>query len=288
LNVPLSALRVFEAAARHQSFRLAGTELHMSGSAVSQQIATLEAILRSRLFTRINRGVVLSETGRTLAQALRKTFQDIDAALIAAAPHLATNTVRVAIYQTMASRWLISRLADLANHSPLLSVELETGMAEIDFAQSELDFAIRVGTGDWKNATATKLFDEVLIPVCSPAMAACLGRIDDLNTVSLIHSLNRPHDWEAWLVAAGHPGITGRSQLRLANSSLAYEAAAAGAGAAMGQAAFVAGDLASGVLVAPYGLEVPTGRAYYLLEPAVRPARPASTAFRRWILEQSR
>ena len=288
VNVPLAALRVFEAAARHQSFRLAGAELHISGSAVSQQIAVLEAILRTRLFVRVNRGVVLSETGRTLAQSLRTTFHDIEKALIAAAPHLATNTVRVAIYQTMASRWLISRLADLANHSPLLSVELETGMAEIDFAQSELDFAIRVGGGEWKNAIATKLFDEVLVPVCSPAFAARLGGVDDLNGVSLIHSLNRPHDWEAWLTAAGHGGIAGRSQLRLANSSLVYEAAAAGAGVAMGQVKFVAGDLATGILVAPFALKVSTGRAYYLLEPTTRPARPASTAFRAWILRQSR
>ena len=137
-------------------------------------------------------------------------------------------------------------------------------MAEIDFERTDLDFAIRVGHGRWDNATAYKLFGEVLLPVCMPRMKAELTCVAALDEVNLIHSLNRPNDWDLWLKAAGNSSAIGKARLKFANSSLAYEAAAAGAGVALGQAAFVAADLAAGVLVTPFDMQVPTGRSLLL------------------------
>lgn len=286
-NIPLSSLRMFEAAARHCSYLQAAAELHISGSAVSQQVSKLEQSLGVKLFVRQHKRLELTDAGRRFGEELSAIFRDLDRAINDVAPRSASRLVKVAAYQTMVSRWLIPRLPSLHAALPDISLEFETGMFRLDFKRSESDLGIRVGEEEIGSARSYVLFPEVLIPVCAPSVASRLTHIADLRNVALLHSLNRPDDWHRWLSAAGLDDIKGTNQLKFSNSSLAYEAASAGSGVALGQVNLMENDIQAGTLVAPFQIPVHTGRFYYLLEPEGVRHRPIVDAVKSWLLKEA-
>ena len=100
--------------------------------------------------------------------------------------------------------------------------------------------------------------------------------------------MHRPHDWPAWLAAAGAPEIDGNKGLKFENSALAYQAAIDELGIVMAQRAFVEDDLQSGRLVAPLGPRVTTANAYYLGYAGQRPVASKVEAFEHWIVAQAK
>lgn len=280
----MSTLRVFESSARLLSFDKAGVELNVSASAVSQQIARLEGKLGLVLFERLHRRIALTDAGRALSRPLTSAFKTIDRALAVAYQSANKESVKLAIYQTWASRWLIPRLGEFSRAWPQLSVEFEAGMDDIDLEHSDVDFAVRWCSVDGVSAGAYKLFDEILVAVCSPSMAASLQHVAELDAVSLIHSANRPDDWATWLAASGHAGIHGSGRLKFSNTSLAIGAAVAGAGMLVGQVHLFLPEIESGALAMPFGLDVRTARGLYLLEAPSNEPKTSTTAFREWLL----
>lgn len=279
----MSTLRVFEAAARLLSFDKAAAELHVSSSAVSQQIARLESKLGLVLFERLHRRIALTDAGRALSRPLTSAFRTIDRALVVAYQSASKESIKLAIYQTWASRWLIPRLGEFSREWPLLSVEFKTGMDDIDLEHSDVDFAVRWCPVDSAEADAHKLFDEVLVTVCAPAVAARLPQISDLDKTSLIHSANRPEDWNAWLTANNQAGIHGSGSLKFSNTSLAIGAAVAGAGVLVGQVHLFLPELESGALTMPFASGVQTLRGLYLMAATTHAPKPSTAAFKEWI-----
>lgn len=286
-NVPLQTLRAFEAAARLGSFEHAAGELNITNSAVSQQIAKLEDKLGLALFTRQHRKVVLTTRGEALALALGDAFTQIFAALKAATEPEA-ESVRCLVYQTLAAKWLIPALSRLAARWPSLVVEFETGMKSVDFERTDLDLALRFGDDNWPGLRSHKLFDEVLIPVCTPAVAAALGA-SGLHEACLIHSANRAADWQKWFDAHPHHGMNKARarQLSFSNSTLAYEAAITGNGIALAEIIVAASDIANDKLVVPFKARLVTGRGLYVLEPQQSSSLQAVGLLRQWIIEES-
>lgn len=282
-NVSFSTLRMFEAAARLGSLKAAANELNITPSAVSQRVRLLEDQLGVAVFTRYYRRLELTETGASLCRVLTPAFADITSALNQIAMQQPSNTVRIAVYQTLASRWLVPMLPDLQTRSPGLSVEFETGMETVDFRNPKIDLAIRVSHGDFAGCSSMKLFDEVLAPVCTPDVAAQLGAADSLRQATLIYSSNRPNDWANWMDATSMGTLYGKSLLQFPNSSLAIDAAINGVGVALSQVDLVRSELNSGALVTPFEFQWKTGRSYFLLSPLKRDLSAAAETFRIWL-----
>lgn len=289
LRIPLNfaQLRVVETAIRHASFERAADELHVTPSAISQQIGKFERSLDTRLFERHARGLTVTSQALELGQRLAIAFDIVDKAMDALTEERASGPVRLRIYQTWATRWLIPRLAGLHARRPDVRVQFETGMQQADFQRSGLDFAVQFVSRPDPDLLVTPLFPQVLVPVCAPALAAGLDEPDSLFRQPLIASANRMEDWGIWFAAIELDVRVPQPQLVFSNSTLAYQAALAGSGIVIAQAHLIEQEIASGMLVAPYPVGVDSGQIVGLVEPAGRRLRAAARAFKDWILSEA-
>lgn len=286
---PLNAIKAFEATARHLSFTKAARELCVTQSAVSRHVQALENELGSKLFTRHHRTIELTAKGEIYFRALRDAFDRIRDATehVSGGAHLAT--LRLKLPPTFAIRWIVPRLARLHAIDRTFDVQITTSHSPVDFSREEIDVAIHSGEAPPPGTISTRLIGEVLTPVCSPALlrhGRSLRKPADLRRHTLLCSLHRPQDWPTWISAAGVEGVDGNSGLKFENSSLAYQAAIDRLGVAMAQTILVADDLASGRLVAPFRLRVPTNWAYFLVYPTRSQNLAKVRRFEKWILQE--
>ncbi len=283
-QLPLNALRAFEAAARHLSFTRAGLELCVSQAAVSHQIKLLEARLGARLFRRLPRGLALTDEGAALVPMLGEAFDRIGAMLDLFADGRFREIVTVGVVGTFATGWLLPRMADFAAGHPAIDLRILTNNNRVDLAGDGLDFAIRFGDGAWHGAEAVPLIDAPLTPLCAPAVARRLAAPADLAREMLLRSY-RPAEWQRWFEAAGAACPPLRGPVFDASPTMAA-AAASGVGVGLLPARLFEQDLAGGRLVRPFETEIAAGR-YWLTRLLSRPESEAMRAFREWLQRES-
>jgi len=286
---PLNAIRAFEATARHLSFTKAAKELCVTQGAVSRHVAALEARLGTKLFERRHRAIELTPKGEIYFRALRDAFERIEDATQHVTGILDTPTLRIKLPPTFAIRWIVPRLARLHAIDRTLDVQITTSHSPADFDREDIDIAIHSGEAAPPGTVSVRLFGEVLTPVCSPGLpnqGRTLREPGDLKAHTLLCSLHRPMDWPTWIAAAGIGGVDGNSGLKFENSSLTYQAAIDELGIAMAQTALVADDLATGRLIAPFRLQVPTSGAYFLVYPLRSRGLEKVRRFETWIREE--
>lgn len=276
---PLNALRAFEAAARHESFAKAADELGVTPAAVSHQVKALEAWLGSALFVRHAQGLHLTEAGRSALPSFSTAFDAMGLAvqeLRAAAPK---PQVSIAALPSIAQLWLAPRLPALRAAHPALRPSIHALEEPPDFRREPFDLAIfltRPGGG-------FKLCDDVVFPVCAPALARQLKTPADLGSELLLWDTTWTGDWSLWFKAAGVKGPSIEAGSEFSLYSMALQAAIDGAGVLMGHEALVSRALAAGTLVAPFPrLRVPTGLALTILAPARPPAQAVEVV--EWLL----
>ncbi|VXC98638.1 transcriptional regulator GcvA [Sphingomonas sp. 8AM] len=282
---PLAAVRVFEAAARHENFTAAAVELGMTQAAVSYQIRLLEERLGLPLFRRERRRVLLTEAGRRAASQLTAAFDAIDAAFAGVrAEDEAVLTVSTT--NTFANLWLAWRLGGFQLAHPDTAVRMLTDNRLANFATEDVDVAIRSGTGDWPGLAAHRLMTLDFTPMCSPAFLAEQGgaiELADLLQLPLISA----HDpwWATWLRDAGLDVIAARrTGIRLDSQAHEGRAAIAGQGVAMLTPLFWQNDLAAGRLVQPFAHVGTDSSAYWLVYPEARAKVVKIKRFREWLL----
>ncbi|HEV7658483.1 MAG TPA: LysR substrate-binding domain-containing protein [Allosphingosinicella sp.] len=284
---PLSAVRVFEAAARHQNFTQAAAELGMTQAAVSYQIRLLEERLGVPLFARHKGRVLLTEAGRRAAPLVASAFETLDDAfsgLVAEDQAL----LSISTAQTFATTWLAPRIGSFQVRHPNLAVRLSTDNKLIDFSAGEFHAAIRVGRGDWPGLKCHFLFRLNFSPICSAAFAAGhnLTRPEQLLDVPRLS----PGDdwWGDWLAEMGVAAREGSlgPGLVLDNQVMEANAAFAGAGIAMMTPMFWRHELAAGGLVQPFGHVHLTDLGHWLVYPEGRRSQPKIAALRDWLLAE--
>ena len=287
---PLNALRAFEAASRHASFTRAAEELHVSQGAISRHVATLESWLKVRLFVRHARGIELTPKGAVFFRSARGALDQVEYGARQLQQKPDAQTLRVKVPPTFAIRWLVPRLARFHAFRPQIDVQITTSHQPVNFDREDVDVCIHSDPRPLPDASCRRLFGERLLPVCSPALrerGPALASPHDLSRHVLVCSLHRPRDWPAWLGVAGVKDIDGNNGIKVENSALAYQAAIDGLGVVIAQRSFVADDLRSGRLVAPFALEVAGDGAYWLGCPADRPRHESVAAFETWILREA-
>jgi LysR family glycine cleavage system transcriptional activator len=245
--------------------------------------------LAAKLFLRHHRAIELTAKGEIYFRALRDAFERIQDATEHVAGVTDSPTLRIKLPPTFAIRWIVPRLARLHALDRTLDVQITTSHSPVDFDREEIDIAIHSGDEPPAGTISTRLFGEVLTPVCSPALlrqGRALKQPADLRRHTLLCSLHRPTDWPTWIAAAGVKGVDGNSGLKFENSSLTYQAAIDRLGIAMAQTALVADDLAAGRLVAPFKLRVPTRGAFYIVYPPRSRELEKVRRFVAWILDE--
>ncbi|NDY92903.1 LysR substrate-binding domain-containing protein [Ideonella livida] len=286
---PLPTLQAFEAVARRRSFALAATELALTASAVSHQIAKLEDFLGVKLFDRSAQGVRLSAAGEGY---LRRVAGALGA--IGAATDDVRQGVRNSLYvhasPSFASLWLMPRLASFAQECPGISLFLSASPTHSDFALGQADLDIRYGRPQWPDLVVEPLFEERILPVASPAFIARHGLREpaDLLHTPLIQSTVSIVQWTDWLAARGVTQAPERFALRFDRAQLALDAAVQGLGVALESATIAGTHLAEGRLAPLFdpGWAVPL-QAHFLVYPARHAKRPEVEAFNRWLQAQA-
>ena len=287
---PLSALRAFEASARHGSFSRAAEELHVTHGSICRHVAALETQLSRRLFVRHARGVTPTAAARHFEVIVRDSLERLAAGLVGARAGVeeASARVRVSLLPSFASRWLIPRLAVFRKKHPWIEIDLVAGQEFSDLAnrRSTFDLALRYGLGSWRGVHAECFLDETLTPVCAPAVRGGADGVDDLLArLPVIHDSNE-QGWAHWLSRTGHEIAQGAPQSWIFNDyNLVLEAAAQGLGIALGRSALIASELAAGRLMEVSSDRVPSLRAYYIVHKKGEPLRQEATAFCDWLLQ---
>lgn len=279
----LSALESFEAVARVGQVTRAAEELGRTQSAVSRQIANLEAFVRRPLFTRDRKRLVLNEAGQMFQAALARILSELESEVAELVADGSNDMVlSVGVLPTFGSRWLIPRVPEFAAVSKGVQLNLITGLGVFELEKLGLDLAIQHGTGVWPGQVSHHLLDEEIVAVASPQLA---GELHSIDSCDWLQMTTRPWSWDAWLQAR-HPGkVEVQPGVKFENFSMLIEAACQGLGVAVLPTFYIQNELLSGRLVTPFGSPVPSGRGYYLVHPERRTLSPKVLLFRDWILK---
>lgn len=284
---PLNALRVFETAARLESFSAAAAQLNVTHGAISRQIAQLEEWLGVALFQRHGRRVQLSDAGRQYLPVLQTAFDNI----ATATEKLTSNRsrlLRINVTPTLAMHWLLPRLTRFQRRHPGVELRLATSDAAINNQHADFDIAIRRGNDHWNGFVSHTFLTEHELPALSPALLARQPLRDaaDLAGHTLLHSETRPVAWERWLAAAGQPALQAAGHQHFDHYYLALQAAIDGLGVTLGPLPVIEELLASGKLVTPLPGPLVRVRGYSWVLPLALAEDPLCADFCTWLEEE--
>ena len=291
---PLEAVRFFEVAGRHQSFAKAARELGVTSGAVAHRVRTLEQYLGVKLFERQSHGLALSVRGHAFLVEVQHTLSALDKTTERLRASAKSGVLKLVAVEAFAEMWLMPRLAAFRSAHPEIVIEFETSLSDhhkIDPARREFDVWIAFVGSVPRTVQSEVLFEETLIPVCSPAFLASRGRPErpaDLHGWPLLYDLAWDDYWAHWFACreAGTPDMSRASGYRL--YSMMIQAALEGMGVALGHSLLIAPYLERATLVALFEPPVAAPARYFV---AVAPGsgdKPAARAFLDWIRAASR
>jgi LysR family glycine cleavage system transcriptional activator len=286
---PLPSLRLFEAAARHESFRLAAEELGLTASAVSHGVDSLEKWLGVDLFRRRPRGVTLTPAGRHLLPYVSEGLSMIALGAQRLPGRRAERRVVLSVAPTFAQRFLVPRLPKFRALHPGIRVSIDTSHRQALFPMEGVDLSIRMGKGAWPGVKSDLMFRERLVPVASPAYLASLSRNGQIDwpKATYLRMSSLEYDWNAWIEGAGAK-IEIVDDLHFDTAMLASEAAAVGLGIAIGRIPLVLSELNAGLLVKADVRIIDIETGYWLVGPSGQETRPAIQSFRKWLLDEAK
>ncbi len=305
---PLTALRAFEAAARHKSFTRAAEELSVTQGAVSRQIRVLEDFLGTALFLRLTRRVELTTEGQRYYETVWQAFDALHAATKALRGPQERSVIRLSVLPSISSFWLMPRLAAFSQGPDGAEIRVISSIDPVDLRGKEVDLAIRVGAlpdekfapdcpridrdmvTDWHGVQADFLFADVLAPVCSPRLLSQDGplhQLDDLARLRLIHVTTRQYAWTDWLRAHRARVDPDRSAIYFGHFFMALEAARAGRGVALVPTILVRHYEHAADLVSPFPADLRSAGNYRLLVHESRVGDPDVRRLRQWLLAEA-
>ncbi|MEO7937096.1 MAG: LysR substrate-binding domain-containing protein [Burkholderiaceae bacterium] len=284
---PLNWLRAFEASARALSFTEAAQELHMTQSAVSQQIKSLESAVGRQLFHRRARGLELTDIGRGYLPTVQAAFNTLEEGMVVLTGRAAPEVLELHSNISFATYWLTPRLQQFLTEYPWVQLDVATSVWPTEKPRNLAEVEIVLGLGKWEGRAGQRLTRDTIFPVCTPEVA---GRIHDVHDLLQQHLFGLPgtlQTWDHWL--AGHIGHRKfeRPRVHLVSTwALSVQWALQGLGVTLAHDT-VANDLiASGRLVRVLDTALPMKEAYYLISPEGSLINPAAKAFKTWLMRE--
>lgn len=287
---PLTALRAFDAAARHMSFAKAAEELNVTPAALSFQIKTLEEHLGDKLFRRLNRAVELTEAGRTLAPGVAEGFLALAEAWQATRRSQNNTTLMVTAGPALTAKWLAPRLYEFARSHPDIDLSFSATLRMVDLHREDVDVAIRFGEADPPGVYSRTVHNEWLTPVMTPELAEQYSTPEAITKAPLIideslHFLTNPPQWQDWFRAVGID-FTPDHGTRFSGADHAVDAAVAGLGVALARRPMIIKDIQDGRLVAPFPIAIEVPACFRFVCPDGSQDRPQIAAFRDWFFAE--
>ena len=286
----LRALQAFEATARHLSVTRAAEELHVTPSAISHQLKSLESHLGIRLFHRLNRRIALTDTGRSYVQLLAAVFDRIASATDHIINGGISDVITVHCPPSFAPAWLVPRVHEFRGRHPDIDLRLHATPEPPEFFRSDTDVEIRYGPGDWPGLTVIPLMEDYITPLGTPDFRSQLSRRalpQEILALPLIHSERSPIGWADWFRHVGEEVPPLRRGLRFDRGYLSIQAAASGHGVALESLVFAEREIRTGALVPLCAFPeafMPVG-GHHLVYPPAYGDVPKVQRFRNWILE---
>lgn len=284
----LSALRVFEVAARHLSFKSAADELSVTPTAVSHQIRALEAELDCMLFIRKTRAIILSTAGEELYESIHAGF-NIMADGIERLKSSTQDTVTISTTPAFASHWLVPRITDFQTLHPDINLCIHTSKQLVDLRNGTIDIAIRYGSNQDENLVTTLLMQDYIAPVASSSLN--IHSIDHLIQSPLIHfdwynSSSFSLTWDKWAQLSHCHLPRNQSDIHYSDETHAIQAAVAGQGVALLSLVLIQREIEMGLLTSNITPAI-KAMMYYIARRIDRPASDAVMAVESWLLEQA-
>jgi LysR family glycine cleavage system transcriptional activator len=283
---PLGTLRIFDAAARRLSFTLAAADMHLTPSAVSHGIRTLELWLGTELFRRDGRSLAFSSEGESYARLVGQALEMLAEATDRLPGRRATGALFVSSEPPFARRWLLPRLAGFTRQFPDIRIKLDTSGGSLSF--EEVDVAIRMSNIDKPADNRVRLVQEELVPVCSPSLKSQLDRLTPAEILArgpLIRVTGVSADWDQWFAATGTVAPPSREAgLHVDSVLMGLDAATHGLGIVLGRRPLVDEDLERGGLVRAIDHAAPSGFSYWMITKDSTFDRPEVKLFRKWML----
>jgi LysR family glycine cleavage system transcriptional activator len=290
-RITLKSIQAFEAAARLSSFALAADELFVTPSAISHQIKLLEDQLSVRLFHRVHRAVILTDTGRQYAEEIGAALARIDKVTRDIGRVEKSDILTVHATPSIASQWLMPRLARFSALHPDIDVRLNASSAPVDLIKEAVDIDIRYGARRLQPA-GTMVLDlplETIVPLCSPRLANGehpIRTVADLRHHPLIHSEGCLVGWRDWMRLHRKVVLDITRGPRFDRSFMAISAAADGMGVCLESLLLVQRELETGTLVAPLGFEGLRVNGYTLNLLKSRADLPKLKSFQDWLFAE--
>lgn len=285
----MTALRVMLAIAERGSTAAAGESIHLSQSAVSKQLLTLEGLLGAPLFTRQPTGMVPTLLGEIYIEQARIAINAIEAAAFRAArlmadPHL----LRLKVLPIFGDRWLLPRFADFVQKHPEVEVQHTTLTSGNPAEQPDGSF--RFGRGPFATENALYLFGRDVRLVCAPAYLVKLGiasanaaTLEDMARGTVFEHPGTPLHWSDMVQSLGQPDLRARKITRFEYYTLVLRGAISGQGLALVPVQLIEAELAQGLLVNPGGIGYPSDMGYWFTTPANARPSAALRVFRDWL-----
>ncbi len=287
LRLPsLTALRMFEATARHLSFTKAARELNVTQAAVSHQLRALEVQLGIKLFQRSTRRLTLTPAGQRLLPAVCDAFETLGRAV--ADIGRGERLLSITTTPSFGARWLAPRLGRFAAAHPDIEISVRHSTAVLDLNREAIDLAIRWGKGRWPGVEAELIGPSAVVLVTTPAYAKRLGLKTpaDVARATLLHDETR-EDWTEWLLVAGLDRSIARRGILFDDENAMIQSALNGQGLALMAHSIAAADLAAKRLVSPFDLSLGEGYGYYLVYQTQALVRPKVAAFRDFLMGEA-
>lgn len=284
----LHLLKIFEAAARHLSFKNAAEELHLTPSAVSHQVKALEEQLGFALFLRLNRRIELTAGGQAYFDVVANAFRKLNKGTSDVLNRFTQKRLKISLMPSMARHFVIPRLPSIRQLLPSVELVIDTTAEIVDFQQSDVDLAVRYGNGQWPNVRVQKVCNVSASPLCSPSFQKKyqLSSVADLARAPLISYSFMTDTWLRFAEALQLDTLSVDSGLTFNNYDIAIQAAEQGMGVAMGLLELEQQPLKQGTLVKPFDVRFPMKEGLYLVYRTEDRERPEINAFCQWFQQQ--
>jgi len=283
-SIPLNALRTFEAVASRLSFSKGAEALNVTPAAVSSQIRSLEQRLNQSLFHRQGRQISLTEAGRKLLPGVQRGLAELRQAVEVASQDRLEGVLNVSMMPSFLQKWLMPRLAGFYNAKPQIDLRINVDNTLVNFDQSDMHAAVRLGAGDWAGLKSVKLMDDWILPVCSRRLLRKIGPVQSVDALQNDLLFAPSGVWDAWFREFGESIRDSRWSL-LNDSISILMAAEQGEGVALSRWSLVARDIKARRLVRPIETAVKADWSHYFVAPPHYFDLPKVADFRDWLLD---
>jgi LysR family transcriptional regulator, glycine cleavage system transcriptional activator len=288
---PLKSIQAFRYAAEALSFKVAAERLHVTPTAVSQQIKNLEQDLGVMLFKRKTREVELTSHARQLLPYISKAFLLMEEGVSGVVEDPHPTRLTITVLPSFSSRFLIPRLVGFQQSQSEINIHLLSSLGLSKFENNDLDLAIRFGEGRYPGLVSKHVLDDYVLPVCHPSLIdpdkPIKEQLEKLPVLRDDINFSEPF-WEIFQDKTGVKSKHDESRLQFSDATMLVESVLASRGLALLRYSLAYDLIEQGSLICPLPVYLKSQFSYHLVAPELNFERSKVKKFERWLRQEVR